>query len=134
MGEFCSIRSAPLNRDLRDMVECVDLFPFFEPQRRLSACSHRQAKGAKERLYVRRVKRRTYIVSPQGQSLLCVPCGFVVYGKQRGILKIAGFSKVSINRGLRVPLLIRCEKTVPFNQSLQKTLPSLFEVGKMVRF
>ncbi len=25
-------------------------------------------------MYVRRVKRRTYIVSPQGQSLLCVPC------------------------------------------------------------
>jgi hypothetical protein len=33
--------------------------------------------------------------SPEGQSLLCVPCGFVVYGKQRGILKIAGFLKVS---------------------------------------
>jgi len=30
---------------------------------------------AKKSLYVRRVKRRTYIVSPEGQSLLCVPSG-----------------------------------------------------------
>ncbi len=81
---------APINRDLRDIVELRWLIPFFEPQRHLSACSHRQAKStpveygslpfgiqrgeAKERLYVRRVKRRTYIVSAKGQSFLCVPC------------------------------------------------------------
>ncbi|MGM0384289.1 MAG: hypothetical protein ACQEQO_12480, partial [Thermodesulfobacteriota bacterium] len=33
------------------------------------------------------------IVSPKGQSLLCVPCGFVIYGKQREILKIARLFK-----------------------------------------
>jgi len=84
MGEFCSLRIAPINRDLRDIVDFVDLFPFL---------NHKGTKSTKERLYVRRVKRRTYIVSPKGQSLLCVPCGFVVYFKQRGILKIARFFK-----------------------------------------
>jgi len=99
----CLLRIAPIHRDLRDIVDFVDL-SFFEPQRRLSApacacphadrCSHRQAKNTKYILYVRRVKRRTYIVSPKGQSLLCVPCGFVVYCKQRGILIVARFFKV----------------------------------------
>jgi hypothetical protein len=81
MGEFCSIRIAPINLDLRDI---VDVFPFL---------NRKDAKGAKERLYVRRVKRRTYIVSPKGQSLLCVPCGLVVHCKQRGIMKIARLFK-----------------------------------------
>jgi len=78
MGEFCSIRIAPINRDLRDM---VDVFPFFE----------------------RRLTRRTYIVflclaplNSEGQRSVFnrgVLRDFVVHFKQRGILNIARFFK-----------------------------------------
>jgi hypothetical protein len=132
MGEFCSIRIAPINLDFRDI---VDVFPFL---------NHKDAKGAKERLYVRRVKRRTYIVSPKGQSLLCVPCGLVVHCKQRGIMKIARLFKDLDKSGSAVfPTdMLRKDSTLLFeredlraeaHQSLQKSLPSLFE-GKKVRF
>jgi hypothetical protein len=84
MEEFCTLRIALINRDLRDIVDFVGFFPFL---------NHEGTKSTKERLYVRRLTRRTYRVSPKGQSLLCIPCGFVVYGKQRGILKIARFFK-----------------------------------------
>jgi len=33
-GEFCSIRIAPINRDLRDMVDIVDVFPFLNKAQR----------------------------------------------------------------------------------------------------
>jgi hypothetical protein len=96
--KFCPLRIASLNRDLRDIVDFVDVFPFLNhedtkntPVEYASLSFGIQRGEAKYILYVRRVKRRTYIVLPKGQSLLCVPCGFVVYCKQRGILKIAVF-------------------------------------------
>jgi hypothetical protein len=38
VDKFCSIRIAPINRDLRDMVDFVDLFPFL---------NHKDAKNTK---------------------------------------------------------------------------------------
>jgi len=51
---------------------------------------------AKERLYVRRVKRRTYIVSPMGQPLLCVPC---VVQKREYVNEVNNVPDIPIYRG-----------------------------------
>jgi hypothetical protein len=58
MGEFCSLRIAPINRDLRDIVDFVDLLPFFEPRLHcppgLNWVNHKTTRYTKQGLPLRR--------------------------------------------------------------------------------
>jgi hypothetical protein len=111
MGEFCSIRIALINRDLRDIVDCVDLFPFLNhkgtrytkqgpPLRRNYVCPAFNPPDIQS--FLRFAPLNFYPVKPyrltgtEGQGTVFnrgALRGFMVYGKQRGILKITRFFK-----------------------------------------
>jgi len=85
--------------------------------------NHEVTKDTKKSLYVRRVKRRTYIVSSKGQSLLCVPCAFMVQ-KREYVTEVNNVPETPIYRGngdrAKFPHGYVAEKTNPGASELKK--------------
>jgi hypothetical protein len=102
MGEFCSIRIAQINRDLRDMVDFVDVFPFL---------NHKCTRYTKQGLPLRGNYVCPAFNPPDIQAFLCVLRDFVVYCKQRGIPKIAGFFKGLILLSIQIHTVRLCKTT-----------------------